>query len=129
MTNAEVLARVVGILPVAYEARRDHSQSEDDLAALFGSLLDDLGAYEGFEFGFGFNSGDPPEAIQDTIQAAFQDALERVTSKAREEFAMFVAAFTYAYNELAIEYEAARPDADLPGLLRRLGIRSAEDGG
>jgi hypothetical protein len=108
MTNAEVLARVVGILTVAYEARRDHSQSEDDLAALFGSLLDDLGAYEGFEFGFGFNSGDPPEAIQDT---------------------MFVAAFTYAFNELALEYEAARPDADVPSLLRRLGIQSAEDGG
>jgi len=127
MTYPEALARVVGMLTVAHEARRDPDRSAEELGALYGTLLADLGTFEGQDFSLSFSTGDPPEVIQATVQRATHDALERVITTAREELARIAAAFVYAFNELAAEYEAACPDADVPGLLRRLGIESAGD--
>jgi len=88
---------------------------------LYSSLLTGLDRHESFTLTL--RTDDPPEMVQ----AAVQGLVDEVVRKAGASFAAFVAGFIYAFEELAIEYEAACPDADVLGLLRRLALQSAAE--
>jgi hypothetical protein len=120
MDGQDLNRRIIGLLTLAYNSLPDleKGETEEDFRREFGGTVDSL--MEGWSAGYSVDVPLPPLQLAIT-QAALKRLEKEISADVMAAFGMFTGLFIRLCQEVEDKY----PDADIPALLREIGLEAA----